>query len=240
MRNLIKENVENLYNCYEKPLFRYAYSFLKNSYDAEDVVHDTFVKFMTTNYNYFDERHERNLLFLISRQICCNKLERSKHKKKIDMHEKSDLIDANTDFFENTVNTLVIRSIINSLPFKYRQIIHLNFYEERSPKEISNILSIPISTVYDRRERAKTMLRENCHLSKNLFCLCFHTSGEYNITLFRSEISISVMMGGPDYINNILITESSSSKVEIEHAKKSNSLQTNLNFFCCLITKVLV
>lgn len=153
----MEKKVVRLHNCHSKALLRFAYSFLKNTHDAEDAVQDTFLKFMIANIDCFNENHERNLLFRIARQICCNKLNRT---MKLDMLlPKLTLIYAHTDL-KNIEDVCVITSIVNDLPIKYREVIHLTYYEERTPKEIASILNIPISTVYDRLKRAKKLLQK--------------------------------------------------------------------------------
>ena len=54
---------------------------------------------------------------------------------------------------------LIFLFTIQSLPFRYRNIIHLFYYEKYSIKEIADILSISESAVKMRLKRAKEKLR---------------------------------------------------------------------------------
>lgn len=53
-----------------------------------------------------------------------------------------------------------IKDIINSLGEKYQEIIELRFFEEKSYKEIADILKIPEGTVAIRLNRVKKQLQE--------------------------------------------------------------------------------
>lgn len=62
-----KKQFEKLCGTYQKQLFELAYLILKNSYDAENVVHDIFHNIATSNIGIVvdnkDEKHKK-IIFL--------------------------------------------------------------------------------------------------------------------------------------------------------------------------------
>lgn len=57
----------------------------------------------------------------------------------------------------------VIRKALDSLEQKYKDIIELRFYEEKSYEEIADILRIPPGTVATHLNRVKKILKEQLH-----------------------------------------------------------------------------
>ncbi len=57
----------------------------------------------------------------------------------------------------------MIQEALSSLDQKYKDIIELRFYEEKSYEEIADILRIPPGTVAIRLSRVKKILKELLH-----------------------------------------------------------------------------
>ena len=57
----------------------------------------------------------------------------------------------------------VVTEALNSLDQKYKDIIELRFYEEKSYEEIADILRIPPGTVATHLNRIKKILKEKLH-----------------------------------------------------------------------------
>ena len=67
---------------------------------------------------------------------------------------------ANTISHDPSSSTGFITQCVKKLPVKYRQIIHLYYYEEYSLKEISCILQINENTVKTRMVRGRELLKK--------------------------------------------------------------------------------
>ena len=65
---------EAFYLRHFKAIYRVCYAFMKNAQDAEDCSEDTFVKAMTSDVSFENERHERSWLTTTAMNICKDKL----------------------------------------------------------------------------------------------------------------------------------------------------------------------
>ena len=61
---------EAFYLRHFKAIYRVCYAFMKNAQDAEDCTEDAFVKAMTSDVTFENERHERSWLTTTAMNIC--------------------------------------------------------------------------------------------------------------------------------------------------------------------------
>lgn len=149
---------------YEAKLSRYVKKFIYDNTEANDMLQDIFVKAFK-NLNSFDNSYKFNSwIYRIAHNECINYLK--KNKKEGISFIDFDLIlptlfakeeaDDKSKFLENKSN---IEKVLKDLDIKYREIIVLNFFEDLSYEEISDILKIPKSTVGVRIKRAKEKIK---------------------------------------------------------------------------------
>lgn len=77
--------------------------------------------------------------------------------KTLDIESNPEILLEKQEDIEHLINAL------EKLPYPYRLIIVLYYFEECSYREIAKILNIPIGTVKIQLYRAKEMLRENIY-----------------------------------------------------------------------------
>lgn len=65
---------EAFYLRHFKAIYRVCYAFMRNAADAEDCTEDTFVKAMSCDISFENERHERSWLTTTAMNICKDKL----------------------------------------------------------------------------------------------------------------------------------------------------------------------
>lgn len=65
---------EAFYLRHFKAIYRVCYAFMKNAADAEDCTEDAFVKAMSCDISFENERHERSWLTTTAMNICKDKL----------------------------------------------------------------------------------------------------------------------------------------------------------------------
>ncbi|MBP3857478.1 MAG: sigma-70 family RNA polymerase sigma factor [Ruminiclostridium sp.] len=72
--------VERLYTSYEQMMYKAAFSLLKDSYYAEDAVHEAFLRIIRNMscLNFDDDKKTRALLVITVRNVCFNMLRRNK------------------------------------------------------------------------------------------------------------------------------------------------------------------
>ena len=82
---------EAFYLRHFKTIYRVCYAFIKNAQDAEDCTEDTFVKAMTSDVSFENERHERSWLTTTAMNICKDKLKRWWRQKVEPIDEDTEL-----------------------------------------------------------------------------------------------------------------------------------------------------
>ena len=88
---------EAFYLRHFKAIYRVCYSFMKNAQDAEDCTEDAFVKAMSCDISFENERHERSWLTTTAMNICKDKPKHWWRQKVTDLDEDAEQIAAETD-----------------------------------------------------------------------------------------------------------------------------------------------
>ncbi|MFH1098878.1 MAG: RNA polymerase sigma factor [Candidatus Uhrbacteria bacterium] len=149
---------------YYAPLVRYAWRFLGNQEDAEDIVQNVFLKAYANIRQYDPHRAFSTWIYRITHNECVNLLKR-RHREPISFFDPDTIfphpIAAETpaDQVERNEMLDLIERYLAALDPKYREPVILHYIAERSYEEISDIMHIPISTVGIRLKRARDRLR---------------------------------------------------------------------------------
>ena len=148
-----KEEFAVLAEKYMDTIYRVAYSWTKNSDDANDVTQDVLIQLYKTTKEFESDSHLKNWLIRVTVNQC-KMIFRSPWSKMEDIGEY-----ANTLGFEEESHLDLFQAVMN-LDKKYRVPILLFYYEGYSTAEISSILGIPEKTVSTRLFRAKAKLKD--------------------------------------------------------------------------------
>ena len=90
-------DLEAFYLRHFKAIYRVCYAFMKNAQDAEDCTEDTFVRAMTSDVSFENERHERSWLTTTAMNICKDKLKHWWRQKVSPIDEEAEQTDAEPD-----------------------------------------------------------------------------------------------------------------------------------------------
>ena len=152
-------DLEQLIYTYSDTLYRVAYSYVKDTQAAEEVVQDVFFKFYKTN-NYFEgNAHIKTYLTRMVINRSYDYLRSWKHRKNTIFevfHTKRRGVDH--DVLEQSDSESILQAVFE-LPVKYREAIILYYYEELQIKEIAGMLQISESTIKSRLQRARAQLK---------------------------------------------------------------------------------
>lgn len=160
-----KEKFGEIIKRYQGRLFGYIKNLInQNNMEVEDVVEDSLIS-AYENLNGFDTSKKFSSWIY---RIAHNKAIDYFKKKRI----KSEEIDSRDEILETRNEKLieeleiekeekkVVARAIENLELKYREVVLLYYFEEKSYEEISDILHIPVSNVGVLLFRAKIMLKK--------------------------------------------------------------------------------
>jgi len=155
---------------YRDPIYHKMYSFVRNREDADDLTQEAFAKAFNKLESYTPRFAFSTWLFRIAINNCIDFI----RKKKLAVYSIDEKIDKDSDqdFTYNlqsqTLNpeqTIIrqqkvkeTRSVLRRLNKKYRLMIELRYFEEKTYEEISRELEIPLGTVKAQLFRAKELL----------------------------------------------------------------------------------
>jgi RNA polymerase sigma-70 factor (ECF subfamily) len=143
---------------YKGPLFGYGVKTLGDSWLAEELVHECFVR-LWRNARKFDPSRAsvRTYLFMMARSIAVDLYRRESPTRGI--ASSGALDQAGADDVAELIESLAVRDALNSLPPAHRDVIVLAHYEGLTQTEIAQRLGIPLGTVKTRMFHGLRALR---------------------------------------------------------------------------------
>lgn len=170
---IIRENDPEKYaeiiGRYQGKLFAYLYRLIGGKEEAEDLLQDVFIKAFRNLESYDSNRKFSSWIYRIAHNEAVNHIKRKSLKRFISidnitsskdkLESSSTEDDAQTSWIRKETSKEV-EDAIQKLPFKYRQVLVLRYYSDKSYEEISEILGKPINTVGTLIKRAKNKLSE--------------------------------------------------------------------------------
>lgn len=147
-----ENDIRKAINTYGDTVYKIAFSYCRSHADAEDIYQEVFTKYFQHQVRFESNEHEKAWLIRVT--INCSKsfLRSNWHKRIIlqkDYQDETVYIDDNNDLL----------SAVFELPVKYREVIHLYYYEGYSTKEIASILTRKETTVRTQLQRGRDILR---------------------------------------------------------------------------------
>ena len=137
-------------------ILRLAYSYLHNISDAEEVLQDTLIRFMTKAPRFESREHEKAWLLRVAANLSKNRIEYNRVRSSDELKEELAA--------EQHEDLSFVWDAVKALPVKYREVIHLYYHEGCGTAEIASMLEEKESTVRSRldrgRERLKSVLKE--------------------------------------------------------------------------------
>lgn len=154
-----KVKFEKVYKNYKNIMLNRAYEIVKERQLAEDAVHNAFLKIINNLPKIYDADSNETKWYVIV--IVTNEAKKIYNKENKIL--KAELMDMESDFnleaiVEDKNIVEKVKREIDLLPEIYRDTMSLKYYNDLSNKEISSVLSIPISTVKKRLQRGRKIL----------------------------------------------------------------------------------
>ena len=157
-------NIQEIYGKYSTPLYFTSLRITGNSYDAEEVMHDTILK-----YHSFHPKENIEKLGSWLTSICIRKsLDklREKHRNKDFLEEYKEWQETEASTPPENLNIEEIKKALLLLPDNYRTILSLHLFEGYDYQEIEQITGAKEVTLRSLYKRAKEKLAATIQKSK--------------------------------------------------------------------------
>lgn len=158
---MTKEYMQERIDLYSDMLYRIAYLQLQNSEDAKDIVQEVFYQYIKNQKEFESEEHEKAWLIRVTLNGC-RKLWRSAWFRHTEGLPKQDMASESyleTEIIEREKRKILLEEVWK-LPRKYREVIHLFYFEEMSIKEIGEVTGRKQSTVTSQLTRGRELLKK--------------------------------------------------------------------------------
>ena len=146
----INHQAERLANAYADAILRLSYTYLKNTYDAQDVCQTVFVKLLTEPREFDSAGHERAYVLRMA----------AKDLLKSPWRKRTCGLETVLEVPAPEAGDGSVLAAVNELPAHYRTAIYLFYYEGYQAAEIGKILGVPTATVHTRLARGRARLKD--------------------------------------------------------------------------------
>ena len=154
---------DDFFHRYYQLLCYFAFTYLNNKENAEDIVQSVFTSLWTTNTTFTDEEHAKLFLYKSIKNACINELKRESLKQNV----LNNILQQETEIDDEETAMAIIRTeiyekilrAINDLPPKCGKIFRLAYIESLKNEEIATHLSLSIHTVKAQKMNAKKNIK---------------------------------------------------------------------------------
>jgi len=154
---MTSHQLEELFEHYGDDIYRFAYSYTRSIPDAEDICQTVFCRLAQGRVE-LEPGREKAWLMRCTANACKNRFRFLRRWTWEPLEAAEGVADSG--------DGAVLEAVL-ALPEKYRVPLHLYYYEGYSQSEIAEILSLSLTAVQTRMQRARTLLRKE--LSDELF-----------------------------------------------------------------------
>lgn len=141
---------------YGNAILRYAYSFLHNMADAEEVLQDTLLQMLKAAPEFQSAEHEKAWLLRVAGNLSRNRIAYNRVRSADELNEQL--------VAEGREDLSFVWEAVKQLPERQRAVIHLFYREGYQTRDIARILGRNEATVRSdlrrARERLRTVLKE--------------------------------------------------------------------------------
>jgi len=155
-----------IYSKYVKKLFRYGYFLVSDKDIVEDAIHDIFVKIWMNRNNHITIHCLKSYLYTsLRREVIAKKNNFLKFSRKMDHVDEKAMYQPSAeerwiDHERDEEFIAKMRTFVNNLTERQREIIFLRFYQNLSYEEISDLLHINSNYAYNLTSKAFTQIRK--------------------------------------------------------------------------------
>jgi RNA polymerase sigma-70 factor (ECF subfamily) len=167
-----RKSQHRLYQTYCKAMYNVCLRMMKNKFEAEDLLQNSFVDVFSKldTYNY------QSTPGAWIKRICINNCINELKRKKIQLTQMNEdlAMEPMPELDERKINVQIIQNAISELPEGYRVVFSLYAIEGYDHEEISEIMGVSVSTSKSQYHRAKKKLKEIILQSNDMESLYIH------------------------------------------------------------------
>jgi RNA polymerase sigma-70 factor (ECF subfamily) len=154
-----KESISQLYDQYGPTLYGIILKIVQHEEIAKDVLQEVFVKIWKNGARYDTKKGSIFTWMLnIARNTAIDKTRSASFRQKGKIQDLDQTVYNNTSLTtEQNTDVIGLKSFVNGLDEKYREIIDLVYFRGYTQKEVEKHLNIPLGTV---KSRVRIALRE--------------------------------------------------------------------------------
>ncbi len=160
IKNIANNNSEALSTLYKKTstgVYAYALSILKNTHDAQDVLHDCYVSIFTNATGYKSSGKPMAWIMTIAKNLCMQKIRARKKTEDVPMEDWDKYMQSNYNV--SPEDKIVLNACMSHLSDEERNIVILHVLSGFKHREIAGIMGLNLSTVLSKYSRALTKLK---------------------------------------------------------------------------------
>lgn len=178
IRNIGGNNVDwnsffqSVYKTYYSRLCVFAYGFLQNENDAEEIVQNVIMKLWEQKDKINEIENMQAYLFRSVKNQCLNFIKRNKladvYKTEAwkELKELEEQTMSNTQPEDNEQQIKQLKEAIETLPERCQEVLKMSKFEGLKNKEIADELQISLKAVEANISRAFTLIRKNFKKNK--------------------------------------------------------------------------
>lgn len=167
--------LEGIFTRYKKPVFNFAFRFLANRAEAEDVASDVFLTVVSGRYQYSPNAKFSTWLFTVTRNACISRIRSGKKmfslwfKTEQGEEEQLDVADPSLsrpdDALLKEEQSVFLEKALAHLPLGQREAIILKEFQNMRYEEIAKVLNCSLSNVKILIFRGRENLRRELKTS---------------------------------------------------------------------------
>ena len=149
-----------LYQMYRKPALRFCLTLLKEEAEAENVLHEVFLKIWERREQINPDLNFNSYLFTCLRNYAFDHFKRLEKDRRLRDRYLQQMIHQHEETEEKDEHFQLLDEVVGGLSEKRRQVLLLNVYEGKSYQEIAELMEISKNTVKNQLVKARQILRD--------------------------------------------------------------------------------
>lgn len=147
--------IDDAVRRYADMVYRLAILNTRDKYEAEDAFQEVFLKLLRHKESIKSEEHLKAWLIRVTVNQCKSMAVTVWNKRKVSLDAVAETVEAGEkeDYSE-------VYEAVKSLPKKYREVIHLFYYEELRIQEIASVLERNEATIKTQLARGRKLLND--------------------------------------------------------------------------------